>query len=259
MTIGLDGTVALVTGAAGGIGRAVVQALSKAGATVIATDLAAGTKVPGAAHYHQHDVTSQDDWARIAAAIKSQHGRLDAMVNGAAIAMVASIEETTLEAWRKINAVNVESIVIGTKVMLPLLRASGANRPGGASMVNFSSVGGQRGAAFCSAYCTSKGAVKLLSKSLAVEFGALRYNIRVNSVHPGGIHTEMLHGMLQRFVDLGAVPSREVAEKGIIAAHPIGRLGTPEEIGGGVVYLCSAESSFVTGSEFVIDGGFTAV
>ncbi|HUI61265.1 MAG TPA: SDR family oxidoreductase [Steroidobacteraceae bacterium] len=259
MSLGLDGTVALVTGAAGGIGRALVQALAGAGATVTATDLAAEATVPGAALYRQHDVTSQEDWARIAAELKSRHGRLDALVHGAAIAMVASVEATTLAAWRRIQAVNVESILIGTQAMLALLRASGSSRRGGASIVNFSSVGGQRGAAFTSAYCASKGAVKLLSKSMAIEFGALRYNIRVNSVHPGGIHTEMLHGMMQRYVDIGAVPSREVAEAGIIAAHPIGRLGTPEEIGGGVVYLCSPEASFVTGSEFVIDGGFTAV
>ena len=259
MTIKLDDSVVLVTGAAGGIGSALCRALADAGATVIGTDLAEKADVPGIGAYFRHDVTSEADWARIAAEIKKRHGRLDALVNNAAIAQVASIEETSLAAWRKIQAVNVESILIGTQAMLELLKISGKTRKGGASIVNFSSVGGLRGAAFTAAYCTSKGAVKLFSKSAAIEFGALRYNIRVNSVHPGGIDTGMLASMMARYVELGAVPSVKEAEAGIIAQHPIGRMGKPEELGGGVVYLCSTASSFVTGCELVIDGGFTAI
>jgi NAD(P)-dependent dehydrogenase (short-subunit alcohol dehydrogenase family) len=101
--------------------------------------------------------------------------------------------------------------------------------------------------------------VKLYSKSAAIEFAALKYNIRVNSLHPGGIQTEMLHSMMQRYVDLGAAPSVEACAAGISARHPLGRMGTPQEMGGGVVYLCSTDASFVTGSEFVIDGGFSAI
>jgi len=259
MSIRLDDTIALVTGAAGGIGRAVCASLADAGATVLATDLPAQAVVPGAVTYYRHDVTSVSDWTRVAAEIQARYGRLDVLVNAAAICQVQSIEETTLEGWRRLQAVNVESILIGTQALLPLLKESGKRRKGGASVVNFSSVGGQRGAAFTSAYCTSKGAVKLFSKSAAIEFGALKYNIRVNSVHPGGINTPMLDQIIDRYVQLGAAPSRSAAEAGVVAAHPIGRLGAPEEIGGGVVYLCSTEASFVTGSEFVIDGGFTAV
>ena len=259
MTIRLDDTVALVTGAAGGIGRAVCAALQDSGATVIATDLADLRELAGSSVYMRHDVTSEADWARIAAALERDYGRLDALVNVAAIAPVQSIEKMTLDEWRKTQTVNVESIFIGTRAMLPLLRTSGKTRKGGASIVNFSSVGGQRGAAFTAAYCTSKGAVKLFSKSAAIEFGALRYNIRVNSVHPGGIHTGMMHTIMDRYVALGAVESRAVAEAGVVGAHPLGRMGQPEEIGGGVVYLCSSAASFVTGSELVIDGGFTAV
>jgi NAD(P)-dependent dehydrogenase (short-subunit alcohol dehydrogenase family) len=259
MTIRLDDTIAVVTGAAGGIGKAVCLALSEAGATVIATDLAGEASVPGAACYRRHDVSSAQEWVRLAQEVRASYGRLDALVNAAAICQVKSIEETTLEDWRRVQSVNVESMLLGTQAMLPLLKVSGKTRKGGAAIVNFSSVGGQRGAAFTAAYCTSKGAVKLFTKSAAIEFGMLKYNIRVNSVHPGGIHTPMMHAIIDRYVELGAVPSREAAEAGVIAAHPIGRLGYPEEIGGGVVYLCSAEASFVTGSEFVIDGGFTAV
>jgi NAD(P)-dependent dehydrogenase (short-subunit alcohol dehydrogenase family) len=259
MIISLHDTIALVTGAAGGIGRAVCQALKEAGATVIATDLADGARIPSADAYFRHDVSSESDWARIAAEVASKYGRLDALVNAAAIAPVASIENTSLELWRKIQAVNVESIHIGTRAMLELLKESGRSRPGGASIVNFSSVGGLRGAAFSAAYCTSKGAVKLYSKSAAIEFGALKYNIRVNSVHPGGIKTEMLHSMMQSYVDLGAVPSVETSAAAISARHPLGRMGSADEISGGVVYLCSPAASFVTGSEFVIDGGFSAI
>src|SRR6059058_6143625 len=165
MTIRLDETIALVTGAAGGIGRAVCAALHEAGATVLATDLAADASEPGAVSYRRHDVASARDWAQIAIEVRAKYGRLDALVNAAAICQVKSIEETTLEDWRHVQAVNVESMLIGTQAMLPLLKESGKTRKGGASVVNFSSVGGQRGAAFTAAYCTSKGAVKLFSKS----------------------------------------------------------------------------------------------
>lgn len=257
MTLRLENTIVLVTGAAGGIGRAVCASLKEAGATVLGTDLA--DDLPGVDVYHRHDVTSGSDWARIADVIGRTYGRLDALVNIAAIAPVQSIENMSISEWRRTQAVNVESIFLGTQAMLPLLKESGKTRKGGASIVNFSSVGGQRGAAFTAAYCTSKGAVKLFSKSAAAEFGALRYNIRVNSLHPGGIHTDMMHAIMDRYVELGAAPSREVAEAGVIAAHPIGRMGEPADIGGGVVYLCSTDAGFVTGSELVIDGGFTAV
>jgi NAD(P)-dependent dehydrogenase (short-subunit alcohol dehydrogenase family) len=258
MSIRLDDTIALVTGAAGGIGRALCRSLKEAGATVIGTDLA--ERGPqGVDAYFRHDVTSEADWARIAGEIGARYGRLDALINNAGIAVVSSIEETSLETFRRVQAVNVESIHIGTRAMLELLKKSGKTRPGGASIVNFSSVGGLRGAPLTSAYCTSKGAVKLYSKSAALEFGALKYNIRVNSVHPGGIHTDMMHGIMQRYVELGAVPSVEVSQAAVDARHALGRMGKPEEIGGGVVYLCSSAASFVTGSEFVIDGGFSAV
>src|SRR5215470_907265 len=251
VTIRLDDTIAVVTGAAGGIGRAVCASMAEAGATVVATDLAPeaavpGGRVPGAIAYRQHDVSKEADWAKIATEIRTKYGRLDALVNAAAICQVKTIEETTLEDWRRLMAINIDSMLIGTQATLPLLRESGKTRKGGASIVNFSSVGGQRGAAFTAAYCTSKGAVKLFSKSCAIEFGMLKYNIRVNSVHPGGIHTPMMHAIIDRYVQMGGVPSREAAEAGVIAAHPIGRLGNPEEIGGGVVYLCSPEASFVT-------------
>jgi NAD(P)-dependent dehydrogenase (short-subunit alcohol dehydrogenase family) len=187
------------------------------------------------------------------------HGRLDALVNAAAQATVATIEATELEVWRRIQAINVESLLLAHQIMLPLLKKGGAHRKSGASIVNFSSIGGQKGAAFQAAYCTSKGAVKIFSKCAAIEFAALGYNIRVNSVHPGGVNTPMLSSIIDSFIASGGVASYAEAEASIIANHPIGRLGEPEDIGGGVVYLCSQAAGFVTGSELNIDGGFTAV
>ena len=259
MTISLPDTIALVTGAAGGIGRELCKSLKAAGATVVATDLAAAAPGIEADHYLQHDVTSEVDWRRAEAFVREHYRRLDALVNTAAISIVAKIEDTPLAEWHRVNAVNVDSVIVGVQVLLPLLKLGGEAQKGGASIVNFSSVGGQRGAAFNAAYCTSKGAVKLLSKCMGAEFAALGYNIRVNSVHPGGIDTDMLASILDRYVDLGAVPSREAALAGVIASHPAGRLGRPDELGGGVVFLCSDAASFVTCSELNNDGGFTAV
>lgn len=259
MTIALDNVVAVVTGAAGGIGRELVKAMKAANAVVIATDMAPSADIEGADHYVQHDVTSQADWQAVAALVQEKYGRLDALVNNAGISIVTRFDETPLSDFHRVNAVNVDAVIIGTQVLLPLLREGGKARKGGASVVNFSSVGGLRGAAFNAAYCTSKAAVKMLSKCLGAEFAALGYNIRVNSVHPGGIDTGMLGSIMDRYVELGAVPSREVAMQGIVANHPIGRMGRPDEMGGGVVYLCSEAASFVTCTEFLMDGGFSQV
>ena len=259
MTIALPGVVAVVTGAAGGIGRAVVKAMKDAGATVIATDMADGAVVEGADHYVRHNVTSEADWQAVEALVRKEYGRLDALVHAAAISIVTKFEETPLAEWHRVNAINVDSIVVGTQVLLPLLKEGGKARPGGASIVNFSSVGGLRGAAFNAVYCTSKAAVKMLSKCLGAEFAALGYNIRCNSVHPGGIDTPMLGSIMDRYVELGAAPSREVALAAMEARHPIGRMGRADEMAGGVVYLCSEAASFVTCAEFLMDGGFTQV
>lgn len=248
----LAGSVALVTGASGGIGKAIVEAMRAAGAEVAATDLRPSEDVVA------HDVASEADWVRVAGDIRQRFGRLDCLVNNAGFSVVAELETQPLAEWRKVQAINVESIVIGLQQTLPLLREGAKGREGGASVVNLSSVGGMRGAAFNAAYCASKAAVALLTKSAAIEFGALKYGIRVNSVHPGGIETEMMESIMRRYVELGAAPSWEASLAGVIASHPIGRMGRPEEIAGGVVFLCSPAASFMTGAELVIDGGFTS-
>lgn len=259
MTIALPGVIAVVTGAAGGIGREIVKAMKAAGATVIATDLLDTAEIEGADHYIKHDVVSESDWRVVEALVRETYAQLDVLVNNAGYSIVTRFEDTPLADFHRVNAINVDSAIIGTQIMLDLLTAGGRARKGGASVINFSSVGGLRGAAFNSAYCVSKAAIKMLSKCLGAEFAALKYNIRVNSVHPGGIDTPMLDAIIDRYVELGGLASREVALAGVVQAHPIGRLGRPDEIAGGVVFLASEASSFMTCDELVMDGGFSQV
>ncbi len=260
MTIALDNVIALVTGANGGIGQELCKAMKAAHATVIATDIQAGA-VDGLVcdAYLQHDVTNEADWRKVEAHIASQHGRLDVLVNNAGISIVTKIESTPLSEWHRVNAVNVDSVIIGSQVMLELLKAGGKARAGGASIINFSSVGGLRGSAFNAAYCTSKAAVKMLSKCIGAEFAALGYNIRCNSVHPGGVHTDMMRGIIDRYVEMGAVPDFQTSLAGLNQRHPIGRMGRADEMGGVVVFLASEAASFATLGEFVVDGGFSQV
>jgi NAD(P)-dependent dehydrogenase (short-subunit alcohol dehydrogenase family) len=254
----LSGTIALVTGATGGIGRATCRALADAGSTVIASDLAAEASVDGAAAYHRLDVTNEDDWAALIAHVEASHGRLDILVNNAGISLTGTIAQTSLAEWRKCQAVNVDGPFLGTKAAAELLRRSGAERKGGSSIVNLSSVGGLVGAAYMAAYCATKGAVRLFTKGAANEYALLGWPIRVNSVHPGGIDTDMMDTIYARYVETGLFPNEEEARKVVSAGHAMGRMGTADEIATGIVYLCSPAASFMTGSELVIDGGMTS-
>jgi NAD(P)-dependent dehydrogenase (short-subunit alcohol dehydrogenase family) len=254
----LKGAVALVTGASGGIGRAVCAALSAAGARVVATDLGEAPQELRVDAWWKHDVTSAHDWTRVVDEIRSQFGRLDCLINNAGISLVERIADTSLEQWRKLMSVNVEGVLLGLQASLPLLRASGSDRAGGSSVVNVSSAAGLRGVAFNVAYCASKGAVTLLTKSAAKEFAELRYPIRVNSIHPGAVETDMMDSIVARYVELGSSTSIEETRAAFMARNPLGRMARPKEIAGGVVFLCSPTASFMTGSELVIDGGVTA-
>lgn len=259
MAIDLNGAVALVTGAGGGIGRAICAALSAAGARVMAADRHwPDDAAPVAGERLVLDVRDVDGWAAAMRTIQERHGRLDVLVNNAGIPLVASIAETTLEQWRLCQSVNVEGTLLGIQAALPLLRESGAGREGGASIINISSVGGLRGAPFNAAYCTSKAAVLMLTKSAALEFCALGYPIRVNSVHPGAVGTAMMQDIIHRYVELGSMTSVEQATQAVNAMHPIGRQAKPEEIAAGVLFLASPASSYMVGSELVIDGGYTS-
>lgn len=259
MTIALPNVVAVVTGAAGGIGREIVKAMKAANATVIATDMKDSAEIDGADHYFRHDVTSEADWRAVQSFVQEHYGRVDALVNNAGFSIVTKFEDTPLSEFHRLNAINVDSAIIGTQILLDLLKAGGKARKGGASVINVSSVGGINGAAFNAAYCVSKAAIRMLTKCVGAEFAALGYNIRVNSVHPGGIETPMLRSIVERYVELGATPSVDAAMQAMNVTHPIGRLGRPDEMSGGVVFLASEASSFMTCDELVMDGGFTQV
>jgi len=178
--------------------------------------------------------------------VRSRHGGLQVLVNNAGISgSLTKTEDVSLADWRRLMSINVDGVFLGLKHAIPLMRDSG-----GGSIVNLSSVAGKVGVPRMAAYSASKGAVALLTKSVALE--CARWNIRVNSVHPGFTQTAMVENHLQEQRD--PAKSREI----MVAQHPLGRIGRPDEIAAGVLYLASDESSFSTGSELVMDGGLTA-
>jgi NAD(P)-dependent dehydrogenase (short-subunit alcohol dehydrogenase family) len=262
MTGSLEGRVALVTGCTGGIGAVISQTLAEAGATVIGADMvedggAWRGGIPGSV-YHRLDVTDEDDWQRVIGAIEAEQGALDILVHVAGIVVVEKLESTTIEQWRKQMAVNVEGPFLGTKAAVALMAKTGAERPFGASIVIISSVAGLIGSPLHTGYCASKGAVRLFSKACAMEFSALGYKIRVNTVHPSGVKTGMVDHILQRFVDNGFAASTEEAAAGLAPAHPIGRMADPIDIAKTVRFLASDDAGYMHGSELVVDGGYTA-
>ncbi|HLK26716.1 MAG TPA: glucose 1-dehydrogenase [Caulobacteraceae bacterium] len=255
----VDGKVGLVTGGASGIGRACAEALAREGATVVITDLQ-DDKGPGVAadiaaaggkaEYLHHDVTREDNWASVMAEVDKRHGRLDILVNNAGIAVPSqSITTVTLEDWRKQQAVNVEGVFLGCKHGLLLMRKAG----NGGSIVNLSSVAGLRGSALLASYCASKGAVRLLTKAVAMECAQAKDGIRVNSVHPGIIETPI---WLQITPATGANAPPDLDAMSTVAV-PLGVKGLPSDIANGVLWLASEESRYVTADELVIDGGLS--
>ncbi len=251
----LENKVALVSGGASGLGQAQCLVMAREGASVVVTDInlegaqavADEIKAKGgnAMALHQ-DVTQEARWEEVIASTVEQYGKLDILVNNAGIGAGGNAEDCTLEDWRLVMSVNLDAVFLGTKHAIRAMKQTG-----GGSIINISSIMGLIGAAGSGAYNASKGGVKLLTKSSALYCANAKYGIRVNSVHPGYVYTPLV----QRFFDR---PDGESAEQNLIDLHPIGRLGQPEDIANGVLYLASDESSFVTGSELVIDGGYTA-
>lgn len=256
----LAGKVVLVTGAASGIGRACAQTLAREGAQVVATDMnesgvqtvvdgivAAG----GAARAVRQDVTSEEHWAAIIAGIREREGSLHVLVNNAGIAWAGSILAMSLADWRRQQAVNLEGVFLGIRAGVPLMRESG-----GGSIVNISSVAGLQGSATLAGYCATKGGVRLLTKGVALESANSGWNIRVNSVHPGVIDTNIWQTVTPMSMNMpgNAVDPNLIAS----AAVPGGKPGRAEDIANGVLFLASDESSYMNGSELVIDMGVSA-
>ena len=245
----LEGKVALITGAAGGIGRATAALFEREGAKLALTDL----DVAGLAAFAERgaltlaqDVTDEARWREVVDAALQRFGQLDALINNAGIAIIGNIEAATLEDWRRTQAINSESVFLGCREAVRAMKGQGG------SIVNISSVAGLIGDAQSVAYCASKGAVRLTTKSVALYCARKGYSIRCNSVHPSFTKT----AMVEDFIVSARNPER--VRDGLSAAAPMGRMGEPQEVAAAILYLASDESSFTTGAEIVVDGGLTA-
>ena len=255
----VEGKIALVTGAANGLGRCTALTLAREGAVVIATDLQAerGASLVAeieaagaAAQFLRHDVTDEDAWSSVIADIKRRHGRLDVLVNNAGIGLSSPVVDMSFADWRRQVAVNLDGVFLGVKHALPLMRESG-----GGSIINVSSIAGIKASPNVSGYCATKGAVRLFTKSVALECAALKDGVRVNSLHPGIVETAIWDTLIGTGPDGSNARPRGPTIAGLTAqAVPLGRPGRPEEVAAGVLWLASDESSYVTGTELVIDG-----
>ena len=257
----IEGKVALVTGGSSGIGAGCAETLAREGAAVVITDIqdlkgeemvAAIKKAGGKARFLHHDVTSEAAWEGVIADVGKTEGRLDILVNNAGIGLGSpSITTMSLEDWRRQQAINVEGVFLGIKHSLPLMRKAGH----GGSIINMSSVAGLKGSPTLAAYCATKGAVRLFTKSIAMECANMKDGIRVNSVHPGIIETPIWLGIAGiSNPETNAPPDLDAMSQ---MAVPLGVKGLPSDIANGVLWLASDESRYVTGAELVIDGGLS--
>ncbi len=241
--------VALVTGAASGIGLATVRRFVEEGATVLLADRdAAGLEAAMANFEPPHasvllDVTDERGWIALAERIERDFGRLDILVNNAGFGTFRSIADTSLEQWRSILAVNLDSVFLGTKYLLPLLAAAS-----GGAIVNMSSIRGLVAGPNTGSYCAAKGGVRMFTKVTALECAALGNGVRANSIHPGHISTPL---------SAPAYADPETARR-LLADVPLGRAGQADEIADAILFLASDDSRYMTGAELVIDGGTTA-
>jgi NAD(P)-dependent dehydrogenase (short-subunit alcohol dehydrogenase family) len=254
----LAGKTALITGAAQGLGAATARALAREGARILVTDLntdgvsALATEInaeaaSGTAHFLRHDVTSESDWAAAVDAAQRLLGGLSVLVNNAGIVVVGSVEELSLADWRSGMSVNADSVFLGCKAALPLMRES---QP--ASIINLSSISAMIASHNLASYNASKAAVWHLTKSVALHCAKHGWDIRCNSIHPTFIRTPMLDALV------GERDRTEMLAK-LTRQVPLGRLGEPADVAAAVVYLASDESRFMTGAELKLDGGVSAM
>jgi 3(or 17)beta-hydroxysteroid dehydrogenase len=252
----LDGKVTFLSGAARGIGGATAKLMAEAGAKVAIGDVLdePGRKLAreiGATYVHL-DVTQEASWSAAMDATLKAYGKLDVLVNNAGVFNGKGVEDATIEEWNRLVAVNLTGVVLGTRAALPHLRKTKGN------IVNLASVAGLVGSQLDPLYSLTKGGVTLFTKSTALEFGRKGYGVRVNSIHPGVIDTDMgQQTFAMRAQQLGSNDT-EATRKTSTAMHPIGRLGLADDIARGIVFLASDDASFMTGSGLVVDGGYTA-
>ncbi|MGN7358206.1 SDR family NAD(P)-dependent oxidoreductase [Paenibacillus sp. SAF-054] len=246
----VSGKVAIVTGAAGGMGKADALLLAQEGAKVVVTDIqedkvnevvAEINNNGGEAIGFRHNVTSEDEWQHIVDETVKKWGKIDVLVNNAGISLAKKLVETTLQDWDKVMAINLTGGFFGLKHVIPVMQKNG-----GGSIVNISSIAGLTGSNGAGPYTASKGAVRMLTKAVAIDYG--KDNIRCNSIHPGYIETPMTKDLL----------SDDNMTKWFLSNTPLPRLGKAEDIAKGVLFLASDESSFINGAELAIDGGVSA-
>jgi len=257
MSLRLENKIALVTGAGSGLGEATAKRFAEEGAHVWVTDVntdnvarVVGEIIAGggSANGRFQDVTDEADWDALMGEIVEAHGQLDVLVNNAGVAIPGSVEDATLDDWRKTQAVNLDAVFMGTRAAVKTMKSRGG------SIINISSIEGLIGEANTAAYNASKGGVRIFTKSAALHCAAEDYNIRVNSVHPGFIVTPMVE---EGIASLGE-EAAEMMEARVMAEIPLKTMGEPLDIANGCLFLASDESKYMTGSELVIDGGYTA-
>lgn len=249
----LEGKTALVTGAASGIGLQTSIRLAEEGALVMMTDInlekgcQQAEKLGATATFLKLDITEEEEWISVLDETVKRFGRLDILVNSAGMVLIAEVEQITLEDWRKVHAVNLDGTFLGCKHGVRVMKEFGAG-----SIINLSSVSGMIGGFNLAAYNSSKGAVRMLTKSVALHCARAGYGIRCNSIHPTFIETPMLESMIRNS------PDPEKARQTLVRQVPLRRIGKPDDVAKMIVYLASDESTFVTGTEMVIDGGVIA-
>jgi 3(or 17)beta-hydroxysteroid dehydrogenase len=260
----LDGKVALISGGARGIGGETARLMRKAGAQVVIGDILAdagrrlAAELGDDAAFVELDVTSEASWSAAADTAVKRFGKLDILVNNAGIFIGRDFEEATLADWHKLVAVNLTGVFLGTKIAAPALRASAKDSAHGSAIVNLASIAGLVGSQLDQLYSMTKGGVTLFTKSTALSFGRKGDRIRVNSVHPGVIETDMGEQTFATRMTMMKTNDVEVARAASRQMHPIGRLGTPGDIASAIVFLASDDAKFMTGSALVVDGGVTA-
>ncbi|AEG51435.1 3-oxoacyl-(acyl-carrier-protein) reductase [Sphingobium chlorophenolicum L-1] len=254
----LEGKTAIVTGAASGLGEATARRFAQEGAKVILTDIsdegaAVARDIGGDAQFLLQDVANEARWAEVVGHAEESWGRLDILINNAGISMFGLVTDLTYAQWRRCIEVDLDSVFLGTRAAIPLMR-----RSGGGAIVNISSMAGITGQRALSAYCAAKGGVRFFSKAVALECASARDNIRVNSVHPGIIDTPIFHATEadERRAPVGP----QAMDVGPMAAFavPMGVPGKAEDIAAACLYLASDDGRYVTGTEVIVDGGFCA-
>ena len=260
----LDGKVALISGAARGIGAQTARLMTQAGAKVVIGDILdergeeTSAALGGAAAFIHLDVTSEDDWGAAIALAADRFGGLDVLVNNAGRFTGLDLEVATLDDWHQLCAVNLTGVFLGTKLCAPALAARGMTSPQGSAIVNLSSVAGLVGSHLDPLYSMTKGGVTLFTKSCALSFGRKGQRIRVNSIHPGVIDTDMGEQTFVARATREGVNDPLAVREAVTDTYPIGRIGVPDDIAKGIVFLASDDAGFMTGSGLVVDGGISA-